>query len=256
MRHRKYYRSREMKRERTSFQETTDLPCETRMLKLASRFPDRLRKMAVILDHLVLDHRSLARYNNRDRFVSSSFIYKRSAGPKPTEINFGRKKRYRAVPSPLLSFRCRSPPLFSLINHYSLLISRRESGLQLSKPPLPLPTFSVLSLLPSFLFLRPVIPRSPSPGLTRLPHSIVFRQLVEILSARNNFTTTVPSITGRRRGRVVDAPAVTHPRSIGDQRDPTCETCRNEGIGDALSPAGKRFLPRERDGAATRQRKK
>lgn len=111
-------------------------------------------------------------------------------GPLGQEIH-GKFQKKISNRSPLLLFWL-LPPLFSLINHYSLLISRQESGLQLSKPPSLSPPF-----LPSFLFLGLASPRSRRlPAFTFFPSlPIVLRQLVEILSARNNFTTTVPTIT-------------------------------------------------------------
>lgn len=64
-----------------------------RVLKLTSRFSG-LKMAAVPSSCSYWSCSTLARYNNRDRFVSSSFIYKRSARPRST-VNF--RKRYRTV---------------------------------------------------------------------------------------------------------------------------------------------------------------
>lgn len=87
----------------------------------------RLRMVIIPVPHS--RHSTLTEYNNRDHFVSSSFIYKRAVGLR-FMVNF--RKRYWTVRPFFLTVRSTLLPL--LINH-SLLISRQGSGLQLSKPP-------------------------------------------------------------------------------------------------------------------------
>lgn len=180
---------------------------------------------------------TLVRYNNRVRFVSSSFIYKRSARPRST-VNF--RKRYRTVRP---SFH--SAPATPVLPHQPLqpaYISTRKwiaiikASLSQSFP------FASVS------FSSTSQPSSPPCLLHLLSLSVVFRQLVEILSTRNNFTTTVATIT--TIVTVTPPPLPSHIRVLfsvlklhrcgkstasHDQRGPRAET----RVGDGLFLLGK-----------------
>lgn len=193
---------------------------------------------------------TLSEYNNRDRFVSSSFIYKRPARPRFT-VNF--RKRYWTVHPSLHT----GPPFFPYSStNTACLYSDKEVDCNYQSLPFLIPPFFFRSFLD-----QPPFDLVP---LRSLFSPIVLHQLVEISSFRNNFTTTTIAPSPSRRSPPLPSylrpfllPKLHHGHNRRLRRSKKSTKTEDEGRrnaflrrthGNTTMPRSKKWIPRFKEG--------